>query len=181
MNTLTINDVQYYVECEGSGPPLLLLHGFTGSSATWTAHIAAWRDRFATIAVDLLGHGQSDAPSGPARYGMEATVADLAALLDRLGVPQAHVLGYSMGGRVALHFAAAYPKRMSALVLESASPGLATLEERIARVAADNELAAFIARASVPAFVDRWESLPLWASQSRLPSTVRAAQRAQRL
>src|SRR5690242_13373731 len=101
MNLLTINKVQYYVEYAGSGAPLLLLHGFTGSSATWAPHVAAWQGRFATIAVDLLGHGQSDAPADPGRYRMEHTVADLAGLLDRLSVERAHVLGYSMGGRVA--------------------------------------------------------------------------------
>src|SRR5689334_14583758 len=123
MSRVTINGIEYYVECRGEGAPLLLLHGFTGSSATWAPHVAAWPAR--TIAVDLPGHGKTDAPADADLYCMEATVADLVALLDRLGVARAHVLGYSMGGRVALHLAAANPERVATLILESASPGLA--------------------------------------------------------
>jgi 2-succinyl-6-hydroxy-2,4-cyclohexadiene-1-carboxylate synthase len=179
MSRLTINDMQYYVECRGAGAPLLLLHGFTGSSATWAPHVAAWPA--SSLAVDQPGHGQTDAPANPARYRMDATVADLVALLDQLGVERAHVLGYSMGGRVALHLAAAHPERVAMLILESASPGLATQAERDARVAADTALAASIERDGIAAFVDRWEALPLWASQARLPDEVRAGLRAQRL
>jgi 2-succinyl-6-hydroxy-2,4-cyclohexadiene-1-carboxylate synthase len=112
---------------------------------------------------------------------MAATVADLVAVLDRQGIGRAHVLGYSMGGRVALALALAHPDRVGALVLESASPGLAGAGERAARVAADAALAARIEREGVPAFVDCWEALPLWASQARLSADARAALRAQRL
>jgi 2-succinyl-6-hydroxy-2,4-cyclohexadiene-1-carboxylate synthase len=179
MGYVTINGIAYYVECRGASTPLLLLHGFTGSSATWAPHVAAWPAR--TIAVDLPGHGQTDAPTDPARYRMAATVADLIALLDQLGVERAHILGYSMGGRVALHLAAAHPERVATLILESASPGLATQAERDARVAADKALAASIERDGIAAFVDRWEALPLWASQARLPDAVRTGLRVQRL
>jgi 2-succinyl-6-hydroxy-2,4-cyclohexadiene-1-carboxylate synthase len=171
--------MQYYVVCRGAAAPLLLLHGFPGSSATWAPHVAAWPAR--AIAVDLAGHGQTAAPADPTCYRMEATVADLVALLDQLGVERAHVFGYSMGGRVALHLAAAHPERVATLILESASPGLATQTEREARVAADTALAASIERDGISAFVDRWEALPLWASQARLPDEVRAGLRAQRL
>ena len=74
MSRLTINDIQYYVECRGAGDPLLLLHGFTSSSATWAPYVASWPAR--AIAVDLPGHGQTDAPTDPARYRMEVTVAE---------------------------------------------------------------------------------------------------------
>lgn len=176
-----MNGAQYYVEQAGDGPPLLLLHGFTGAVGAWTPHAAAWASQFRTIAVDLLGHGASDAPADSARYSMERTVADLTALLDALGLPRAFVLGYSMGGRVALHFAAAQPARVAGLVLESASPGLRSAAERAARVASDEELAVFVEREGVAAFVARWEALPLWASQARLPDATRAASRAARL
>ena len=179
MSRMTINGIQYYVECRSACAPLLLLHGFTGSSATWASHVAVWPA--GAIAVDLPGHGQTEAPADANRYRMEATVADLVALLDRLGVERAHVLGYSMGGRVALHLAAAHPERVATLILESASPGLATQVERDARVAADAALAASIERDGIAAFVDRWEALPLWASQASLPDEVRASLRAQRL
>ncbi|MBX6341499.1 MAG: 2-succinyl-6-hydroxy-2,4-cyclohexadiene-1-carboxylate synthase, partial [Thermomicrobiaceae bacterium] len=134
-----------------------------------------------TVAVDLLGHGASDAPRDPARYRMERCVADLLALLDALDLPRAAVLGYSMGGRVALHLALAAPERVGALVLESASPGIPDAAERAARRVSDAALADLIEREGIAAFVDHWERLPLWASQASLPREVRARLRAQRL
>jgi 2-succinyl-6-hydroxy-2,4-cyclohexadiene-1-carboxylate synthase len=168
----------------GSGsraePPVVLLHGFTGSGETW-GPLAATLHGYATIAVDLAGHGRSDAPADPARYALTRFADDLHRLLDTLGVERAALLGYSMGARAALQFALAHPERLSALLLESASPGLASPEERAARVAADAALADAIEREGVESFVDRWERLPLWASQGALPASVRAALRAQRL
>ncbi len=181
MSRLNVNGVQYYVNHIGDGLPLLLLHGFTGSAAGWEPQIVAWRDRYTCLAVDLLGHGQSTVPVDPTRYRMDRTVADLIAILDQLGIARTHLLGYSLGGRVALALAVAHPARIGGLVLESASPGLATAAERAARVAADEALAADIERDGVPAFVARWEALPLWASQATLPAATRAALHAQRL
>ena len=169
------------VEKAGDGPPLLLLHGFTASAAGWGPLAAAWAPFFTTLSVDLPGHGRSASPAEVAAYTMAATVADLVAVLDRKGIPRAHVLGYSMGGRVALALAVAHPERIGALVLESASPGLAGAGERAARVAADAALAERIEREGVPAFVDYWENLPLWAGQARLSADARAALRAGRL
>jgi 2-succinyl-6-hydroxy-2,4-cyclohexadiene-1-carboxylate synthase len=173
--------MELIVEKAGDGPPLLLLHGFTGSAAGWGPLAAAWAPFFTTLSVDLPGHGRSASPAEVAAYTMAATVADLVAVLDRKGIPRAHVLGYSMGGRVALALAVAHPERIGALVLDSASPGLADAGERAARVAADAALAERIEREGVPAFVDYWEALPLWAGQARLSADARAALRAGRL
>lgn len=176
-----INDITLNVELSGAGRPLLLLHGFTGSAGTWKPLIDALLPHFRTIAPDLIGHGRSDSPPDAGRYRMERCVADLLAMLDTLQVERADVLGYSMGGRVALHLAAAAPERVGALVLESSSPGIADPAERQARVAADVALAESIERAGLAAFVDRWERLPLFASQAALPEATRARLHAQRL
>ncbi|HEU4328518.1 MAG TPA: 2-succinyl-6-hydroxy-2,4-cyclohexadiene-1-carboxylate synthase [Roseiflexaceae bacterium] len=178
---LTINDIDFHVATAGAGRPLVLLHGFTGAGASWAAHVPALAGRRRVIAPDLLGHGASAAPEDPARYRMERCVADLLTLLDALDAPQIDLLGYSMGGRVALSLACAAPERIGRLVLESASPGLADAGERAARTASDNALADSIEREGLAAFVDHWEALPLFASQQRLPEEVRAALRAQRL
>ncbi len=185
MTHILVNGVCLNVETAGAGtgPPLLLFHGFTGSAANWRAHVEGFAQHFTIIAVDLPGHGESDSPDDPARYRMEHCLEDLIAVLDQLQpkLQQVNLLGYSMGGRVALHFAAAHPERVSKLILESASPGLSDPAERAARVASDNALADFIEQAGLEAFVDRWESLPLFASQARLPAEVSAGLRAQRL
>src|SRR5690349_2633583 len=149
----------------GDGPPVVLLHGFTGSTATWTSLRAALEPHFTVHAVDLPGHGRSSAPADPERYRLERFAADLATVLDTLGIERTALLGYSLGARAALRFALAFPGRTSALILESVSPGIADPAERAARRTADAALADTIERDGVVAFVDRWERLPLWSSQ----------------
>ncbi len=180
MTLLDVNGVRLSFHAQGVGPALLLLHGFTGSSATWTPRLPAL-EGFTTIAVDLLGHGDSDAPPTPNRYSMKRCVDDLTSLLDHLEVERAAVLGYSMGGRVALQLAFRAPERLWALVLESASPGIEDISEREDRVRSDGALADDIERDGVDAFVDRWQAVPLFASQDRLPAAVREELRRQRL
>lgn len=183
MTRIALNGTGLNVVRRGAGPgePLLLLHGFTGSAATWAPLQERLAARWRTIALDLIGHGQSDAPDDPARFTLEWATADLRALLDVLDVERAALLGYSLGGRLALHFALAAPERVSRLLLESAAPGIADPAERAARVAADEALASDIEREGLEAFVARWEALPLWASQARLPDEVRGRLRCQRL
>jgi 2-succinyl-6-hydroxy-2,4-cyclohexadiene-1-carboxylate synthase len=176
---ITINGMAYHVTLTGHGEPLALLHGFTGSSASW-GELTSWLSSYFTVvAVDLPGHGMTDAPDEPARYAMQRTVDDLGALFKVCGVERPHLAGYSMGGRLALYYALHHPVR--SLMLESASPGLADATERAARQAADEALAERIEREGVAAFIDWWEALPLFASHTHLPEAVRAAQRAQRL
>jgi 2-succinyl-6-hydroxy-2,4-cyclohexadiene-1-carboxylate synthase len=161
---------------------LVLLHGFTGSALGWghlLEDLASCGLR--VIALDLHGHGLSDAPADPQRYALEHCRADLLAALQQLGVAagEAVLLGYSMGGRIALY--CAFSGFFRALILESASPGIADPDERARRRRSDEELAATIERDGVAAFVERWEQLPLFASQRQLPAGQRAALRAQRL
>lgn len=181
MPRIAVNDIHLNVSRAGSGPTLVLLHGFTGSAANWEPHVAAFSEHFAVYAIDIIGHGESDAPVDLTHYRMERAVDDLSVLLDRLDLTSIALLGYSMGGRVALHLALALPERIRALVLESASPGIADPAERAARARADEALAASIQRDGLEAFIDRWQSLPLFASQARLASDVRQRHRAARL
>ncbi|MCA9873659.1 MAG: 2-succinyl-6-hydroxy-2,4-cyclohexadiene-1-carboxylate synthase [Anaerolineales bacterium] len=173
----------YSFEITGSAEkrPLLLLHGFTGSSRNWGDIVPTLAERFMVITVDLLGHGRTPSPTRPARYMMEAAAADLIDLLDQLAIEQTSLLGYSMGGRLALYLAAQYPQRWQALILESASPGLKEKAEQIERRQSDNALAKRIEGEGLEAFVDYWESLPLWASQAQLPAETRTELRRQRL
>jgi 2-succinyl-6-hydroxy-2,4-cyclohexadiene-1-carboxylate synthase len=173
--------VDYAIERRGAGPPVVLLHGFTGSSRSWDQLAAALAEDRQVVAVDLLGHGATDAPRDPRRYAMDRATADLAGLLDRLAIARTALLGYSMGGRLALGFAVDLPARVSALMLESASAGIASDAERSARRAADERLAESIERDGLARFVDAWERLPLFASQRRLAPERRQAIRQERL
>ena len=162
-------------------PVILFLHGFTGSTASWNRLASSVSHVARPIAIDQLGHGQSDAPADPIRYGAGACADDVIALLDVLEIDRAILLGYSMGGRLAMHVADRHPDRLSALVLESASPGISTPEERAARLASDEKLAQIAEREGIAAFVNRWEKVPLFDSLARLPQEMRVALRAQRL
>jgi 2-succinyl-6-hydroxy-2,4-cyclohexadiene-1-carboxylate synthase len=180
MPRVCVGDAQLHVAVAGRGKPLILLHGFTGSGSQWAPQIEAYAEHFRTVAVDLLGHGRSDAPHDAARYRMERCVADLAAVLDAIDISRACWLGYSMGARVALTFALSYPQRVEALVLEGGSPGIEDPVSRRERIAQDEALADRIEREGVEAFVDMWMRQPLFASQSRLDPAALAAARAER-
>jgi 2-succinyl-6-hydroxy-2,4-cyclohexadiene-1-carboxylate synthase len=157
----------------------VLVHGFTGSSTTWGPELI---DGLAgtghtPVLVDLPGHGSDAHTTDPARFTLEAALERIA----NAGAWPTDLIGYSMGGRVALHFAAAYPDRVRRLVLESSSPGIDAPAERAARRRADADLAAQIRERGIDWFVDHWESQPLFASRARLHPDTRAVQRALRL
>lgn len=181
-----VNGVRLGVEQRGEGrnsaPTLVMLHGFTGSAAAWGYQLDTLADySLRIVAFDLLGHGQSDAPGDPQRYTIERCQQDILAALEELGVSknQAILLGYSMGGRIALYTALSGFFR--ALILESASPGLNDPAEREQRRLSDERLAARIEREGIPAFIEYWENLPLFASQKTLPRECRQALHSQRL
>lgn len=179
---MLINGVDYAIEERGSGEPLLLLHGFTGSRANWWQTCAPeLASQHRVITVDLLGHGETDAPLHSTRYAMKAAAEDLIGILERITEEPAHLLGYSMGGRLALYLALHHSKCFRSLTLESASPGLRTPEERAERRQRDGALADRIEREGVAAFVDFWESLSLWESQQQLDEQIRLRLRQQRL
>lgn len=174
--------VKLHVHEEGRGEEaVLLLHGFTGSMRSMRGVARGLSDRWRSVSVDLVGHGASEAPRRVAPYEMTACVDQIGAVLDALSLRRAHLLGYSMGGRVALSFCAAHPERVLSAVLVGASAGIADPWARVARRCADDALAARIERDGVEPFVDGWMAQPLFASQRRLPRHALDAAREERL
>jgi 2-succinyl-6-hydroxy-2,4-cyclohexadiene-1-carboxylate synthase len=179
---LEVDGTRWAVRDGGEGPAVLLLHGFTGTGASLDDLAGALRrDGHRTLAPDLLGHGASDAPGHPARHDVARQAADLAAILRDLGAVPAAVVGYSFGGRIALRLALDVPDLVASLVLIGSGAGIADPAERARRRAVDEGLAASLERDGVAAFVDRWEALPLFASEEDLPPVIRARRRAERL
>ncbi len=178
---MRLNGLELNVELDGSGSPVLVLHGFSGSVRSWDE----LRPHVTTLArgiwVDAIGHGRSTAPPEPERYSLDWSTRDLAELLDTLELEAVDLLGYSMGGRAALHFAVHAPERVRSLILESASPGIADGVERRARVESDAGLAERIERDGVERFVAEWERLPLLQPARHVSAAARARQHAQRL
>lgn len=182
---LDIRGVDYHLITDGdltTEPTVVLLHGFSGSSADWAEITPKLRAMGrAVVAVDLAGHGRSQTTDDPARYSMAETVRDLDAIAATLGLAKADWLGYSMGGRVALHFALLYPGRVRSLILESASAGIEDADSRERRRHADDALAARIEERGVEWFADYWGTLPLFETQWELPPATLQALRARRL
>ena len=116
------------------------------------------------FAVDLPGHGNAATPHAIEHFSMEATVSCLWDSLDTLGVERASLVGYSLGGRVALSAAVACPERVAKVVCIGASPGIADPIERNKRKLADEALADSILADGVEQFVDSWLAQPLFAS-----------------
>jgi 2-succinyl-6-hydroxy-2,4-cyclohexadiene-1-carboxylate synthase len=173
--------VDLHVEIDGDGPPLVLLHGFTGSARAWDDILPHLAGLARVIRVDMIGHGQSPSPPDPARYSLDWAASDLLAVLDGLGLERVDLLGYSMGGRLALHFAVLNPRRLRRLILESASPGIEDDAERARRAASDDALADRIQHDGLAAFVAEWEQQPLLRPAVHVSEASRARQHALRL
>ncbi|OEH93144.1 2-succinyl-6-hydroxy-2,4-cyclohexadiene-1-carboxylate synthase [Bacillus solimangrovi] len=165
---MKVRDINYHVETFGTGPALMMLHGFTGSSVNWYPLAEQLSDNFQVILVDIIGHGNTEKPRNVSRYSMEEVVRDIKEILVQLEIHKVNLLGYSMGGRVALSFAVTYPESVERLILESSSPGLKTIEERINRCEADQKLARKIESNGIEWFVKMWSEIPLFSSQRRL-------------
>lgn len=163
--------------------PLLVLHGFTGCAEAMeeVARALSADGARRVVCLDLVGHGGSASPADPEAYGMQRCAAQVSAAARELGLGRPHLLGYSMGGRVALSLCAARPAAFRSAVLVGATPGLADADERCARVRADEALAAGLERDGLEAFVERWMALPLFAGERRRGEAFRARQRALRL
>lgn len=170
------SSIQFHCDRQGdrNHPALLLLHGFMGSADDWDAELvdAIVDSGFQILAVDLPGHGRTIVKDGTETYSMETTAAALVGLLDELKITTLHLLGYSMGGRLALFMAVHYPNRIAGMILESASPGLETEAERQARVVADNALAERMRTQPMEQFLREWQMQPLFAGMATQPARL---------
>jgi len=167
--------IKFHYERRGAGddPVLLMLHGFMGSTADWSDDITAplISAGLQLLLIDLPGHGKTVTESDN-DYSFQNCAAGLLCLLDDLHLESAHLLGYSMGGRLALYMAVRYPDRFDRVVLESASPGLKTESERKARIEQDAALAASMTSQPFERFLRAWYKQPLFSSVSTRPDVL---------
>jgi 2-succinyl-6-hydroxy-2,4-cyclohexadiene-1-carboxylate synthase len=178
---VTAGDLTWRIAETGrEGPPVVFLHGFTGSGGFWSPIADRLAPRHCVL-PDLPGHGRTAAPLPAELWDLDRTATALADALERIGVGPCDLVGYSMGGRLALHLALQDGSRFRRLALVGASPGLDSAKEREQRVEADEELCRLLEIEGIEAFVSRWEALPLFATQRELPSEQRDAMHAMRL
>jgi 2-succinyl-6-hydroxy-2,4-cyclohexadiene-1-carboxylate synthase len=173
--------IAWAVTEQGRGTPLLLLHGFTGAAASWEPVLAWFAARFRVLAPDLPGHGRTPPTADLGAMSVEATADALATFLAARDAAPAHVVGYSMGARVALRVAADHPNAVDRLILESPSAGFVDAAERADRRAADEALAAKVERDGIASFVTAWERHPVFASHVAADPALFTLQRAIRL
>lgn len=121
MPKVQANGIEIYYEVHGDGAPLVLISGLGYSLWQWHKMIPLLARHFKVIAFDNRGVGQSDKPAGA--YTAQMLAADVAGLLDALGIEKASLMGHSMGGFVAQAFALAYPQRLEKLILCSTNFG----------------------------------------------------------
>lgn len=114
-----LGDVELYYEVHGQGDPLLLLHGWTQSSASWSDHVSHYAKHFRVYVVDLRGHGRSSPLTSD--FSIERAAADVGALIDHLQLSRPRAIGLSYGGLVLLQLAATDPGRVGSMVIVGAS------------------------------------------------------------
>ncbi|MEG4505322.1 2-succinyl-6-hydroxy-2,4-cyclohexadiene-1-carboxylate synthase [Microcoleus sp. F6_B4] len=149
---------------------ILFLHGFTGKFKDFSSVISLLSKNYCCLAVDLPGHGETRVMGDESCYTMSNTAQALIHLLDDLQIYKCLLLGYSMGGRLALYMTLHFPERFEKVVLESASPGLKTEKERSHRLEADLQLAQKLENSNIKDFLLNWYDRPLFKSLKNSPN-----------
>ena len=159
----------------------MVLHGFTGSAEAMGGISTRLSSVHRVVAVDLIGHGKSPVPSTPAEAAMDVVVAAVDRVAHVLNMTPMRLVGYSMGGRVALSYAVAHPESVASLVLIGTSAGITDPEARERRRLADTELADSIGERGLEWFVDHWMRQPITQPGSARGRAAQPARRTQRM
>jgi 2-succinyl-6-hydroxy-2,4-cyclohexadiene-1-carboxylate synthase len=159
----------YSVWGEADHFPILFLHGFMGDRQEFSSITTALTSQFRCLSLDLPGHGKTIVAGNETGYRMPQTAQAIISLLDQLNIPQCFLVGYSMGGRLALYLMIHFPERFTKVVLESASPGLQMEVERRQRVVRDGQLAEALETGNFAEFLRNWYGQPLFENMVHLP------------
>lgn len=162
MLTHYVNDIDH------NNPTVILLHGFISDHTTFHLIIDnIYKQNINVITIDLPGHGK-DHSTHDVTWDMAYISKEIVEIIDYYKLSNVYLHGYSMGGRVALSVAVEYPNKLNGLILESASPGISNLNEKLNRIELDNIRAEKIKSIGIEAFVDEWSKMPLFDSQLSL-------------
>jgi 2-succinyl-6-hydroxy-2,4-cyclohexadiene-1-carboxylate synthase len=159
----------YTIDRNRDLPIAVFLHGFLGSNEDFNEVVSLVSKQFCCLSLDLPGHGDTRVTGGDEAYAMPETANAIVQLLNHLNIPHANLVGYSMGGRLALYLALHYADRFPKTILESASPGLKTEAERLARIQHDCALAERL-ETNFPQFLEDWYEQPLFRSFKQHPN-----------
>jgi pimeloyl-ACP methyl ester carboxylesterase len=142
-------DIRIHYETEGEGPPLVLHHWSLATMDSWYdyGYVSALKSDYRLILLDARGHGASDKPQRPEAYELKRRVDDIVAVLDDLGIAQAHFFGYSMGGWIGFGVARYAPERFRSLIIGGQHPYAQNMDglRQLVRYGVENGPEAFVA------------------------------------
>ncbi|MDS3904574.1 2-succinyl-6-hydroxy-2,4-cyclohexadiene-1-carboxylate synthase [Staphylococcus hominis] len=170
----------FYKTEHPSNQLLILLHGFISDSQTYMNHIEAFLTQCNVLTIDLPGHGKDDSPTDQI-WDFPYITEQINRVLTQFEKYKFSLLGYSMGGRVALYYAIHGQYEIKQLILESTSPGIADEALRKERQAIDQARGRVLEIAGIEVFVNDWEKLPLFQTQYLLDDNKKQAMRRMRL
>ncbi len=171
---MTFNQFQfnYSLTINPNKPIMLFLHGFMGNINEFDQTIKLLFNNFSYLTLDLPGHGKTEV-SDDENYTMSSTAQAIINLLDQLNIDKCFLIGYSMGGRLALYLALHFPHRFIKVILESASPGLLTETARLARIKSDSQIARKLSRMTNKDdfynFLNNWYQQPIFGDIKNHP------------
>ncbi|HIK10873.1 MAG TPA: 2-succinyl-6-hydroxy-2,4-cyclohexadiene-1-carboxylate synthase [Oscillatoriaceae cyanobacterium M33_DOE_052] len=179
MTIAHLDNHQIYYQLTGSPnqPVIMFLHGFMGNSQDWENIISPLANKYRCLTLDLPGHGHSKTTGGDSAYTISHTAHSLIQLLDMLNINKCFLVGYSMGGRLALYTLLQYQGRFQKAILESASPGLKTPQEQSQRRQQDAHLAQQLETGDFSEFVSKWYQQPLFATLQNHPQSDQIIQK----
>lgn len=157
MPKIKVGDVELYYEETGTGFPVIFCHEFAGDYRSWEQQVRHFGRKYRVITYNYRGYQPSDVPTDPAAYSQEILIADMKALMERLSIPQAHVIGIATGGNVALNFAIAHPAMTKSVIVAGAGAGTVRRE---AWLSASRAMAEGIRKIGAEAIVKSIDAAP---------------------
>jgi len=173
-----IKNLHYKIE--GSGIPLILIHGFTGTNKSFDKLSNFLKQYFKIIKLDMIGHGLSmdkDIKS----YSFLQSIRYIEKIIKELHLKKVNILGYSLGGRLAMQFSIINQHKINKMILCSSSFGIKNKSERISRIKSDEKIITLLRNNNLEKFVNYWEAIPLWESEKKLPVEIKNKHRIIRL
>ncbi|BAZ90939.1 alpha/beta hydrolase fold protein [Raphidiopsis curvata NIES-932] len=166
--------LHYCLDLNSDRQVVMFLHGFMGNIYEFDNVIKLLNNNFSYLTVDLPGHGKTEVLGGNDYYRMENTAQAIINLLDELKIEKCFLVGYSMGGRIALYLTINFPERFIKVVLESSSPGLSTDSQRMMRIKSDagiiQKLTRISTRNEFSVFLNNWYSQPIFGQIKNHPA-----------
>jgi 2-succinyl-6-hydroxy-2,4-cyclohexadiene-1-carboxylate synthase len=147
---------------DSNNPTLLFLHGFLGSSSDWKYITNKLSSDYYCIAIDLPGHGLSEIDDSKDSFSIENTARYISEILQKYKIEKCDLLGYSMGGRIAIYLAVHYPEYFNKIIIESAQPGLDDEIEKEQRLNHDKQIAQKLLSEPFPEFLEYWYNQPIF-------------------